>query len=66
MKLSCNRSGTENELALGLDGAHASSLEYDNAGADRPPFAKPWNYISVRDENGTEIFEAPIKMAART
>ena len=35
-------------------------------GTDRPTFAKPGNYISVRDESGTEIFDAPIKTAART
>jgi hypothetical protein len=35
-------------------------------GAERPDFAKPGNYISVRDESGIEIFEAPIRSAAYT
>jgi hypothetical protein len=30
-------------------------------GTERPTFARPGNYISVRDKSGTEIFEAPIK-----
>jgi hypothetical protein len=34
-------------------------------GTERPTFARPGNYISVRDESGTEIFEAPIKPAVR-
>jgi hypothetical protein len=35
-------------------------------GTERPNFAKPGNYISVRDESGTEIFEASIKSAVHT
>jgi hypothetical protein len=29
-------------------------------------FGKPGNYISVRDERGLKIFEAPIRPAMRT
>jgi len=30
-------------------------------GTERPSFAKPGNYISVRDDRGAEIFKAPIR-----
>jgi len=39
---------------------HAQYIAH-RIGAERPSFARPGNYISVRDENGAEIFEAPIK-----
>ncbi|WP_409363044.1 DUF6894 family protein [Bradyrhizobium lablabi] len=34
-------------------------------GTERPNFAKPGNYISVRDDSGNEIFEAPITSGGR-
>jgi len=30
-------------------------------GTERPSFAKPGNYILVRDDRGAEIFKAPIR-----
>jgi hypothetical protein len=39
---------------------HAQYIAH-RIGTARPSFARPGNYISVRDENGAEIFEAPIK-----
>jgi hypothetical protein len=39
---------------------HAQYIAH-RIGTERPSFARPGNYISVRDENGTEIFEAPIE-----
>jgi len=39
---------------------HASFIAH-RVGIERPSFAKPGNYIAVRDEHGTEIFRAPIK-----
>jgi hypothetical protein len=39
---------------------HAKFIAH-RIGTERPTFAKPGNYISVRDESGNEIFEAPIK-----
>jgi hypothetical protein len=39
---------------------HAEYIAHRLA-AERPAFDKPGNYISVSDENGNEIFEAPIK-----
>jgi hypothetical protein len=44
---------------------HAQFIAH-RIGTERPTFAKPGNYISVRDESGTEVFEAPIKSAVRT
>jgi hypothetical protein len=41
---------------------HAEFIAH-RIGSERPTFAKPGNYISVRDESGNEIFEAPIKSA---
>jgi len=35
-------------------------------GTERPTFAKPGSYISVRDESGREVFEAPSKPTIRT
>jgi hypothetical protein len=35
-------------------------------GTERPSFGKPGNYISVRDEMGLKIFEAPIQSTMRT
>jgi Domain of unknown function (DUF6894) len=43
---------------------HASFIAH-RVGTERPGFAKPGNYISVRDEKGVEIFEAPIKSTSR-
>lgn len=43
---------------------HAQFIAH-RIGTEQPTFAKPGNYISVRDESGTEVFEAPIKSAAR-
>jgi hypothetical protein len=39
---------------------HASFIA-NRIGTERPSFARPGNYISVRDDRGTEIFKAPIK-----
>lgn len=44
---------------------HAQFIAH-RMGTERPTFAKPGNYISVRDESGREIFEAPIKPTIRT
>ncbi len=44
---------------------HAQFIAH-RMGTERPTFAKPGNYISVRDESGREIFEAPIKSTIRT
>ena len=43
---------------------HAQFIAH-RIGTERPSFAKPGNYISVRDDRGTEIFEAPIEAAVR-
>jgi hypothetical protein len=42
---------------------HAEFIAH-RIGTERPTFAKPGNYISVRDESGNEIFEAPIKIGS--
>ena len=34
-------------------------------GTERPTFGKPGNFISVRDETGLKIFEAPIRSTTR-
>jgi hypothetical protein len=39
---------------------HASFIAH-RIGTERPSFARPGNYISVRDDRGVEIFKAPIK-----
>ena len=39
---------------------HASFIAH-RIGTERPSFARPGNYISVRDDRGTEIFKAPIR-----
>jgi hypothetical protein len=39
---------------------HASFIAH-RIGTERPSFARPGNYILVRDDRGTEIFKAPIK-----
>jgi hypothetical protein len=44
---------------------HAQFIAH-RIGTERPDFAKPGNYISVRDERGIEIFEAPIGSMADT
>jgi hypothetical protein len=44
---------------------HAQFIAH-RIGTERPNFAKPGNYISVRDDSGAEIFEAPIKSTVRT
>ena len=38
---------------------HAKFIAHRIA-VEKLPFAQPGNYIRVRDENGVEIFEAPI------
>jgi hypothetical protein len=44
---------------------HAQFIAH-RIGTERPNFAKLGNYISVRDDSGIEIFEAPIKSAVHS
>jgi hypothetical protein len=44
---------------------HAKFIAHRIA-VEKPPFAQPGNYIRVRDENGVEIFEAPIRVGPST
>jgi hypothetical protein len=43
---------------------HASLLAH-RIGTERPSFAKPGNFIAVRDERGAKIFAAPITSTVR-
>jgi hypothetical protein len=43
---------------------HASFIAH-RIGTERPSFAKPGNFIAVRDERGTKIFAAPITSTVR-
>jgi hypothetical protein len=43
---------------------HASFIAH-RIGTERPSFARPGNFIAVRDERGAKIFAAPITSTVR-
>jgi hypothetical protein len=43
---------------------HAAFIAH-RIGTERPSFAKPGNFVAVRDERGAKIFAAPITSTVR-